>query len=349
VKLDVDYLLAVAAFLARAASKLGSTEAAERRAIRAAAASLGTVLGPPRAVDSGLVYVELLRHSSIVCHLELLFGDQRGLREEDLADDEQLGVQLFGGTLWSMLAVVGGSVAHVSPTFIFNELIVRHSFGPGRDLAKAVAQSLFRQGAAQGYKVVGSMEMLGDPVTLVAGMGTGVYHFFRKTGADLLGASETTGEGLKDLLQGVVGGAFGSVAKITGAADDLLSKIGGAPSAFHGSFVRAQDGRLAARPKPAHLGEGLVAGGERVWRGVAEGLAGLVVRPLQGAAASGLPGFLVGLGRGAVGALAAPVAGVLGAVSAVSESVDANLRYGNTIECTRARSNRPDRPHLESA
>lgn len=71
------------------------------------------------------------------------------------------------------------------------------------------------------------MELLGDPVTLVSGMGHGVFSFFRKTGADLLGESETTGEGLKDLLQGVVGGAFGSVAKITGAADDLLSKVSG--------------------------------------------------------------------------------------------------------------------------
>jgi vacuolar protein sorting-associated protein 13A/C len=55
-------------------------------------------------------------------------------------------------------------------------------------------------------------------------------------------------------------------------------------------------------------------------------LAGIVVKPLQGAAADGVGGFIVGLGKGAVGAVAAPVAGVFGAVSAVSESVDANLK-----------------------
>ena len=63
-------------------------------------------------------------------------------------------------------------------------------------------------------KVVGSMELLGDPVSLVSNMGTGVYQFFRKTGADLLGESETTGEGVKALVQSVVGGTFGSVAKV---------------------------------------------------------------------------------------------------------------------------------------
>ena len=255
-------------------------------------------------------------------------------------------VVLFGGTLWSMLAVVGGSVAHVSPTFVFQELIVRHSFGQQRELARSIALSLFRQGAAQGYKVVGSMEMLGDPVTLVAGIGGGVYQFFRKTGADLLGESETTGEGLKDLLQGVVGGTFGSVAKITGAADDLLSKIGGTEGAgAAGShFVRTKDGRLAARPRPSHVGEGLVQGGERVWRGVTEGLAGLVVKPLQGAAADGVGGFFVGLGRGAVGAVAAPVAGVLGGLSTLSLSVDANLKLWDRRPMGHRRDPRPQQP-----
>ena len=43
----------------------------------------------------------------------------------------------------------------------------------------------------------------------------------------MLGESETTGEGVKALVQSVVGGTFGSVAKITGAADALLSGVAG--------------------------------------------------------------------------------------------------------------------------
>jgi hypothetical protein len=165
VKADVDYLLTIAAFLARGVRKLSHTEAVERRAIRQASSALHFLMAPPRHSDSGLVYVELLRHSSIVVHLELVFGPRGmsgggggGVGEggsgggggwmsefDDLGDDEQLGVALFGGPLWSMLQVVGGSVAHVSPTFQFNELIVRHSFGQRRELAKTIAMSLVRQ------------------------------------------------------------------------------------------------------------------------------------------------------------------------------------------------------------
>ena len=81
-------------------------------------------------------------------------------------------------------------------------------------------------------------------------------------------------------------------------------------------------------------------GGERVWRGVKEGLSGIVARPLQGAREDGVPGFLLGIGRGAVGAVAAPVAGVFGAVSAVSGSVDANLKYWDARPLGRRRKPR---------
>ena len=54
-----------------------------------------------------------------------------------------------------MLGVIGSSVAHINQTFRFNELIVRHSFGPRYDLGRSIVMSLAKQGAAQGYKVVG--------------------------------------------------------------------------------------------------------------------------------------------------------------------------------------------------
>lgn len=40
--------------------------------------------------------------------------------------------------------------------------------------------------------------------------------FFRRTGAEMVGDSDNRGEGVRKLVQGVVGGAFGSAAKITG-------------------------------------------------------------------------------------------------------------------------------------
>mmetsp|Transcript_36056 Transcript_36056/g.46469 ORF Transcript_36056/g.46469 Transcript_36056/m.46469 type:complete len:364 (-) Transcript_36056:277-1368(-) len=279
----------------------------------------------------------MFRHSSIITNLELVFSG-RSLNEYSLKEDEQLGIHLFGNSLYNMLSVIGGSVAHINPKFKFNELILTHVMGESLDILKPIVITLFQQGAAQGYKVIGSMELLGDPVSLLNGFSSGVYDFIRKTGSDY-----QSGEGLKDLLQGVVGGTFVSVAKITGAADDLLSKIGGnrgknntlnnslslassSKSSSSSSYL-IRKGTTVSRPRPTHVGEGIKYGGERVWRGVTDGLTGIVVKPLEGAAEDGVSGFIFGLGRGAVGAVTNPVAGVLGALSAVTESVDANLKY----------------------
>lgn len=60
------------------------------------------------------------------------------------------------------------SIAHVNPTFVFDEMIVTHYCGGLRGLVSLVLAALTQQAVAQGYKVVGSMELLGDPLSLVS-------------------------------------------------------------------------------------------------------------------------------------------------------------------------------------
>lgn len=56
------------------------------------------------------------------------------------------------------------------------------------------------------------------------------------------------------------------------------------------------------------------------------GLSGLIDRPKEGAREDGFGGLIAGVAKGIVGAVAAPVAGALGAVSRVTEGVDASTR-----------------------
>lgn len=52
-----------------------------------------------------------------------------------------------------------------------------------------------------------------------------------------------------------------------------------------------------------------------------EGVCGLLIRPLQGAAEAGAGGFVKGLGRGAVGLVVRPVGGVVDFTSGLLSSV----------------------------
>lgn len=60
------------------------------------------------------------------------------------------------------------SIAHVNPTFVFDELVVTHYCGSIGGLSGLVVTAITQQAVAQGYKVVGSMELLGDPLSLVS-------------------------------------------------------------------------------------------------------------------------------------------------------------------------------------
>ena len=74
---------------------------------------------------------------------------------------------------------------------------------------------------------------------------------------------------------------------------------------------------------------------------------GLYLAPLEGASEHGLAGFVLGAGRGLVGAVARPVAGALGAVSSVAESVDASTHYWDKRPIGRRRVPRAPRAEGE--
>ncbi|KAG8460186.1 hypothetical protein KFE25_004434 [Diacronema lutheri] len=86
----------------------------------------------------------------------------------------------------------------------------------------------------------------------------------------------------------------------------LLGDVASASAALFGDA-------LGARPRDALAGA--ACGASQIAKGVAAGTLGLVTAPVRGAREGGLAGFAEGLGRGLVGAVALPAAGV--AVAAV--------------------------------
>ncbi|CAM9880759.1 unnamed protein product, partial [Sphacelaria rigidula] len=164
----------------------------------------------------------------------------------------------------------------------------------------------------QAYKVLGHIDILGDPLSLGKRFSSGVVGFVTKTGAGHIG------EGSKDLVKGVVGGAASSASKITDALDNFVRGAGqlDADSPTQGSMEKA----------PEHVGEGVTQGLKYFGHTLKAGVTGIVFRPYQGAKKGGAVGFIKGMGRGVVGLVAAPVSGALGATSKLAASIDATTR-----------------------
>lgn len=87
--------------------------------------------------------------------------------------------------------------------------------------------------------------------------------------------------------------------------------------------------REAFNKKPASLQEGLARSGKGLVMGVFDGVTGVFTKPISGAKSDGVEGFFKGLGKGAVGLVARPTAGI---VDFASGSFDAVKRAAEMSE-----------------
>ncbi|GBG70050.1 hypothetical protein CBR_g4878 [Chara braunii] len=71
------------------------------------------------------------------------------------------------------------------------------------------------------------------------------------------------------------------------------------------------------------IGDGLLEGGQALFKGVFRGVSGLVLKPLEGAKDGGVEGFVHGVGKGIIGAAVQPVSGVLDLLSKTTDGVNA--------------------------
>ncbi|OQR87857.1 vacuolar protein sorting-associated protein [Achlya hypogyna] len=192
-------------------------------------------------------------------------------------------------------------------------------------------ESVFETKYALGFYVmqhyiVGSVDVLGNPIGLVSTLGAGVKDFFF-TPAQMLLEDESglrienlrTGmtKGSKSLLRNTAVGIFHTTGKIT----ETLGK-GIALLAMDSEYnTQRQQRALKQATTISHLGDGIVEGGKDLAGGIWEGVRGVVVEPVIGAANDGAGGFIVGLGKGFAGLVVKPTAGILDLLTSVSHGV----------------------------
>ncbi len=214
------------------------------------------------------------------------------------------------------MAAVAGSIDKAP--LRFNGKIIANARGDTSSLIWPIVQHYIRQGIKEAYKVVGSVEFLGNPVGLVNNIGDGMIDFFYEPAQGLLSSPEDfakgLGKGTSSLLTKGVGGALGAASKVVGS----VSK-GFAVLSMDDDFI-SQRGKVS-KAKPKHAGQGLLEGGKSLGTGVVKGLTGLVTDPLKGAQQNGIGGFATGLAKGLVGVVAKPVSGLLDATSATLQGI----------------------------
>ena len=215
-----------------------------------------------------------------------------------------------------------------------DSLLMEHVYLDGGELVLRLAAHYRRQVLQEIYKLIGSVEFLGAPTSLVSNLGTGVISLFYEPAKGIMQSPQDFGKGLatgtSSFVKLSVYAVFNTFSTVTGSAAKGLQSVANDP---HFRWAHQQTarrgGRAAARQMVhEHPGRGqlhnirtsLLDGVRDLGSGVL-GLADIVMKPIEGAQMDGAKGFVFGLGTGAVGSLVKPVAGFLQLVSRTTGGV----------------------------
>lgn len=179
------------------------------------------------------------------------------------------------------------------------------------------------QAIKQLYVLVLGLDVIGNPYGLVVGAMKGVEDLFYEPFQGFIQGPGEFAEGLllgmRSMFGHTVGGMAGAVSKITGAMGKGLAAL-----TFDKDYQRKRQEQI--NKQPANLQEGLARSGKGLVMGVVDGISGVVLKPYSGAKQEGVEGFFKGFGKGVVGLVTRPTAGIVdfasGSLGAVRRATD---------------------------
>ena len=121
--------------------------------------------------------------------------------------------------------------------------------------------------------------------------------------------------GVRSVFSGVIGGAAGTVSRITGALGKGLASL-----TFDEKFQTKRREGIKKRGRQ-NFGESLARGGKGLVMGIFDGVTGVATKPIEGAREEGVGGFFKGVGKGVVGLVARPTGGIIDFASGTFDSV----------------------------
>ncbi|XP_076294775.1 vacuolar protein sorting 13C isoform X2 [Lasioglossum baleicum] len=200
-----------------------------------------------------------------------------------------------------------------------------YTFMTNKQLISEATMHYAGQAIKQAYVLVLGLDVIGNPYGLVVGTVKGIEDLFYEP---FQGAIQGPGEFAEGLLLGVrsmlghtVGGMAGAVSKITGAMGKGLAAL-----TFDKDYQKKRQEQL--NKQPSNLQEGLARSGKGLVMGVFDGVTGVVMKPISGAKEEGVEGFFKGFGKGVVGLVTRPTAGVIdfasGSLGAVKRATELN-------------------------
>lgn len=221
--------------------------------------------------------------------------------------------------LRTIVSAIGVTLANLDGAQIsLNALILDHPFATREELINRISKYYYWQALRELYKVIGSFEFLGAPVSLVQNLGTGVHDFFYEPAHALVRSPEDLLNGLArgttSLVQNTLYGIFNTLSKISGSLGKGLAHL-----AMDESYLRERE--INGREKPHYLGQGIALGIQEFSQGVYKGLTGIFNEPIMSVQQRGIGGLAKGLSRAMLGATIKPFVGLIDIATRTTQAI----------------------------
>ena len=171
----------------------------------------------------------------------------------------------------------------------------------------------------QVLKLIGSLELIGNPLAMLSDISGGVKTFIREPQRGALKSPTAFAKGVGRGTAGLVGGVVGGVGSGIASGISAASKVGmlvTVEMAMDQTYAHRR--MLAQQQRASSIRAGVVMGVEALRDGVWSGVTGLIQKPVQGAMSGGAAGAVGGLGKGVVGLFAKPLSGMAGLANKVT-------------------------------
>ncbi|RHY34516.1 hypothetical protein DYB32_000896 [Aphanomyces invadans] len=303
VKLELEYLFKLLNLLEPLLLSGSQVVSQEKLALDLNSKPL-TAPEPIATKSSDLMYFEKFTIQETEFQLEMQ------IQKDDLTRPLQSRSWLVNA-LNQLVGILGSKISG-SPTFRFAPITKRHCFTTQSRLQWQLVQNYTREVVVQAYKLVGSMDLLGNPVGVVGDIGSGIISFLKVTGDELTGDSKTRGEGVKILGKTVATSATGFVSKVTGSLDKFMDEVSD-----------VTDTRQVISSDKDH--DNILDGSINFAKNFGKGVAGVFTKPIEGAISGGVGGLVQGTVQGLAGPVVVVLKGVTQTTHALAQEASENL------------------------
>ena len=268
------------------------------------------------------VYFEVLQLQPIRLDLSFVRSSGSKVDHERARQSSRLIVRTLG-IVFNVLSTALGNV--VDAPLGFNALELVHASMPMPEIGTRLGNHYAKQVVAELYKVVLSVDTLGNPVNFFSNLASGVDDFFYEPYQGIVRSPQDfakgVGRGTASLLKNSVFGLVDGISRITASVGTGLAE-----ATFDADFQESRRRDKAARASTGsgsatNVLTGMAAGAKSIAMGVGSGVTGVFLQPVQGAKSEGVGGFFKGVGKGVAGLVTKPVVGVFDGASHITTGI----------------------------